>query len=190
MWKHDHTAIILFLNLLLVADRDTGSYECGRFQLAEITGINPNTIYKTLKRLKKSKMITQESNNKYSTISIVNWHKYQDYDNTCGNNKVTTREQQSNNKVTLNKNIRIKELINKEEIATLTGYLEDKGINRELVTTEIDKFINYWTEKNVSGTKERWQLEKTFEVKKRLTTWFNNINKFERRTDGKRGYKI
>jgi len=42
----------------------------------------------------------------------------------------------------------------------------------------LDKFVNYWTEKNKSGTKMRYELEKTFEITKRLATWsardFNN----------------
>jgi hypothetical protein len=70
------------------------------------------------------------------------------------------------------------ELITEEEKENLIDILVEKGIDRQLVVSEIAKFINYWTEKNMIGTKERWQLEKTFEVQKRLTTWFNNINKF------------
>jgi len=42
----------------------------------------------------------------------------------------------------------------------------------------LDKFVNYWTEKNKSGTKMRYEIEKTFEISKRLATWsardFNN----------------
>lgn len=41
---------------------------------------------------------------------------------------------------------------------------------------ELFKFWNYWTEKDMRG-KERWRKEKTFEVKRRLTTWLMN-NKF------------
>lgn len=38
---------------------------------------------------------------------------------------------------------------------------------------ELDKFVDYWTEKTQSG-KERWQTEKTFEVDKRLNRWLSN----------------
>ena len=37
-----------------------------------------------------------------------------------------------------------------------------------------DDFISYWTELNHSRTKMKWQLQKTFEIKRRLTTWKNN----------------
>ena len=46
------------------------------------------------------------------------------------------------------------------------------------LSAELDKFISYWTELNKSGTKQRWQMEKTFELKRRLATWFGNVNKF------------
>jgi hypothetical protein len=35
----------------------------------------------------------------------------------------------------------------------------------------LNKFCNYWTEKNKSGTKMRYELEKVFEISKRLATW-------------------
>lgn len=50
---------------------------------------------------------------------------------------------------------------------------------------ERKKFYNYWTEKNKSGTKERWELEKTFEVEKRFATWRVNAQKFNQSNYGK-----
>lgn len=46
---------------------------------------------------------------------------------------------------------------------------------RDIVTREMGKFIAYWTEPNKSGTKVRWEQQSTFEIKRRLTTWFGNI---------------
>lgn len=40
---------------------------------------------------------------------------------------------------------------------------------------EVKKFIDYWTEKNIKGTKEKWQMEKTFDVKRRWAKWNDNI---------------
>jgi hypothetical protein len=95
--------------------------------------------------------------------------------------------------VTINKKQEIinnnKELINKEQKEKLIDYLKDKGMDEDLVKQEIEKFISYWTEKNIAGTKERWQMEKTFEVNKRIANWFNNINKFGGKNE-QRGYKI
>ena len=50
---------------------------------------------------------------------------------------------------------------------------------------ERQKFFNYWTEKNKSGTKERWELEKTFDVERRFRTWQANAQKFNQSHYGK-----
>ena len=46
---------------------------------------------------------------------------------------------------------------------------------KAIVDREFDKFINYWTQKNVNGKKELWQMQKVFELKARMNTWFSNI---------------
>jgi len=54
------------------------------------------------------------------------------------------------------------------------------GDEREVVS-EVSRFFDYWTERNKSGTKQRWELEKTFEIGKRLKTWFNNAKNWQKR---------
>lgn len=44
----------------------------------------------------------------------------------------------------------------------------------------IRAFFNYWTEKNKTGTKMRFEMEKTWETQKRLVTWSNNEKQFNR----------
>lgn len=67
--------------------------------------------------------------------------------------------------------------------------LVDKIINRitelsgqteEVVKAEVQNFTRYWTELNKSGTKQRWELERTFEVQKRLETWFKRAGKYNK----------
>lgn len=114
VWRNDHTAWHVFEALMMIADIKTGSWEGGRFQLSDLCGLNANTTYKALLRLKRLNMVTLSSNNKYSTIHICKWGNFQSPSNTSdttkGNNKVTTKEQQSN---TL---IRTKELRTKEVV--------------------------------------------------------------------------
>jgi hypothetical protein len=43
-----------------------------------------------------------------------------------------------------------------------------------------NNFYLYWTELTQNKTKMKFQLEKTFEVSKRLNTWANNENKFNK----------
>jgi hypothetical protein len=68
------------------------------------------------------------------------------------------------------------EIFQEKIIQTLVG----KSIPEEIARREIKKFISYWTELNKSGTKQRWELEKTFEVGRRLNTWFSKIREFNK----------
>lgn len=102
IWQRDPTAWHIFEYFLLSVDKDTHKRTFGRKQLARELEMNESTVYKALKRLENAKMVTQVSNNRFTTILILNWRKYQGNGNT-------SREQQSNNKVTLNKNKRIRE---------------------------------------------------------------------------------
>lgn len=44
----------------------------------------------------------------------------------------------------------------------------------------IEKFLNYWTQKNHNGKKELWQMQKVFDVPKRLATWASKEKDWER----------
>jgi hypothetical protein len=48
----------------------------------------------------------------------------------------------------------------------------------------IDSFCNYWTEPNQAGTKMKFELQKTFEIKRRLITWNKNQIKFNQNGTG------
>ena len=39
---------------------------------------------------------------------------------------------------------------------------------------EIERFVDYWTEKNNSNTKMRFELQQTFEISRRLSQWVKN----------------
>ncbi len=60
-------------------------------------------------------------------------------------------------------------------------------ITQDIADRELDKFISYWTEPTKSGKKQRWQTEKTFEVRRRLSTWMGNFEKYTK--DGSSKYK-
>ena len=62
-----------------------------------------------------------------------------------------------------------------DKIKTL---IEKYNLDRGFITAEINKFLNYWSELNGSGKKQRWELEKTFEIDRRLSSWFLRANKF------------
>lgn len=50
----------------------------------------------------------------------------------------------------------------------------------------IRAFCDYWTERNKSGTKMRFELEKTWDTARRLVRWDMNNNKFKQRDYGRK----
>lgn len=122
IWKRDLIAWHLFETLLIYCK--DGVWEGGRYQLAELAGLNPNTTYSALKRLEKAKMTTLSSNNKFSTISICNWSKYQANDNSADNNGATTAQHSY-------KNIRNKEYIDSTSLELLKKEFPTKNVNEE-----------------------------------------------------------
>lgn len=85
-----------------------GEFIFGRKAASEETGISEQSIRTLIKILKKSKNLTIKSTNKYSIISIVNWDIYQPQEEKS-TSKSTTIQPASNQQVTTDKNVRIKE---------------------------------------------------------------------------------
>ena len=49
----------------------------------------------------------------------------------------------------------------------------------------IQDFISYWTEMNQNGNKMRFEMEKTWNVERRLARWKKNSYVFSRTKDNK-----
>lgn len=152
VFNTDVTATYMFIFCLLRA-YPTGSFTIGRLQIENQTPIKGITAYKALKRLEKAQMVNMSSNNRFTTISILNWSDYQSVGNNLSNNTVTTEEQLSNNTVTHgNKNKKEKENKNIPSISPLTfsdEVLEELRTKFPLkdVEGEIDKAKDYLASK-------------------------------------------
>jgi len=128
----DNTARLLFLDLLRVVDKTSGTFSGGRFQLSSLCNLKPVTLYKALKRLEKAEMVTLVSNNRFTTIYICKWATYQAPSNTLGNNAVTTKEQQREHS---NKNIATE---NKEGESFQTFFKPQKKKSKNLLAQAKD----------------------------------------------------
>lgn len=109
--NHDETKIIWNGKEEIL---EKGSFITGRKVLALATGQTESAVWKRLDSLRKMGMTTQKSNNKFTIVKVLNYCTYQGNENKKeqqSNNKVTTKEQQSNT----DKNLRTKELKNKEK---------------------------------------------------------------------------
>ena len=55
-------------------------------------------------------------------------------------------------------------------IANVVSYGKEKGIETDLIT----RFCDYWTESNENGKKMRFEMQKTFSIGGRLSTFVKN----------------
>ena len=181
-----------------------GQFITGLDQLSKDTGISRQTIRTCINRLKSTGELTYKSTNKYRIITLT---KYSDYQSDCDKltgkltPKLTNNQQSTNNQLTANKNDKNdnneqeeRELeltpnkisqdffnnVNSEYRLKVLEYLLTKGLSEETIKSEMLKFISYWTELTGSGRKQRWETQKTFEVNRRLATWFSNISNFNK----------
>lgn len=60
----------------------------------------------------------------------------------------------------------------------------------EAIKSEMKKFIIYWTEPNKSGTKQKWQLQQTFDVKRRIYTWLARAGTYKTKARAGAGVSI
>ena len=112
-WADDHYMVCLWVHLLLLANHEGKKWhgmtiERGQLitdlrTLAKRTGLSIQQVRTRLDRLVESDCINKQITNKYTLITICNYDKYQDVQQT--NNKQTTNKQQTNNKqITHNNN--------------------------------------------------------------------------------------
>ena len=64
----------------------------------------------------------------------------------------------------------IKERINKNTLSKSEKF-KTEVFSYDYPQSMLESFYDYWSEPNKSKTKERWQLQPTFEIGRRLKTW-------------------
>jgi len=198
-WFQDDGMVRLFINLLLRANYQPkkwkgmaigrGQLVTGRKQLCLETGLSEQTVRTCLQRLEDTGEITRNSTSRFSIVTICNYDTYQ-YEDNVTNQQLTNNQPTTNQQLTTTSEYK-KERIYKKESSTivepkkkisltLTENLEkrNKSFYESLVPYVdvygkelIRAFYDYWTEPNKSKTKMRFELEKTWDVKRRLNTW-------------------
>jgi DNA-binding PadR family transcriptional regulator len=139
-------------NIIFGRKVSVGQFITGRITASEELYIKPSTIYKRLQKLKKQGYIDISSNTKNTLITVINYKSYQLH---------------SKSKV-------------KRNLETVSNkFLLEVSAFKELYSLEmLEAFVDYWTEPNKSKTKLRYELQKTFDVSRRLKTWSKNESKF------------
>lgn len=177
---------LVMLRLLVGADED-GITRISYRTFAKSCGMTLQVCRTTLSNLIKKREIETEVNTVLNTrgntastfVIICNYDSYR-----VGKRKLTHEPTQQ-----LTQNIisvlqaKCKEREKVFENSLVPFVISRGGIYQPQT---IRAFFNYWTEKNKSGTKMRFELEKTWETSKRLVTWVNNEKEYGKRSNNNR----
>ena len=90
-----------------------GSFITGRKVLSAMLKQSENKIRQNLKILESCSIIERKITNKFTLIKIVNYWSYQTSDNE-NHQQITNKSPTNHQQITTNKNIRTKEIKNKE----------------------------------------------------------------------------
>ena len=130
-----------------------------------------NTKLRTfLKLYEKDGMIKVKTNSKLTMITVI---KFNDFQNIQSDNKSLPKSNQIHSNKDINKknNIPISERYQKfTNSVCAIGMQQTPMVDPTLIT----EFIDYWTEKNISGKKMKFEMQKTFDIKRRLARWIKN----------------
>lgn len=195
---------------------EPGEVLTGRFALAKETGLSEQQVRSSLSKLKSTNDITIKTTNKNSIIKLNNYDSHRP-SNQQDNQQITNKQPTNNQQITTTKkekNVKNEENDNNSiesiepsvltpsqsmknfitsvrekdsHYQSLLEKLAEGGIEEDISSRELDKFLDYWCELTKSGTKQRWETEKTFEVRLRLKTWFRNYS--ERASKSQTTYK-
>ena len=160
-WYKEPNTMRLFIHCLLKAQyQDSkfkgltikrGSFITGRNVLGQELGLTPQQVRTILNKLKETEEINISSTTRGTLIEVVNYESYQVSDTPI---KPITKAPR--------KTIEEREI---EFRDSLVEYVNKYG------KAMIRAFFEYWTEKQPKGKKMRFEMQKVFDIKKRLVTW-------------------
>ena len=148
-------------------------------------GVSKSTVRSFFDLLKNDSMLRTENITVTTRITILNYDDYQTLPHATQTqrkrkpNATQTQADPNNNDNNDNNNIYIyadEKLTSREDIfkKSIEPYLQKYG--REMC----NDFYMYWTEPNKSKTKLRFEMQKTWDVGRRLVTWSKNNQKYKK----------
>ena len=167
-----------------------GECRAGNDTIAEILGIQENTVRAGFDRLEKNGYIKRyyldkerRNRDRIETLIAFKYAKKGEKQDVAGIPNGPTPGDVA------------KKFFNGDEetvnnlVETIMKWSGGQG-NEDGVKQEMRQFYLYWTEKNKSGTKMKWETERTFEIDKRLYRWFRGKFNYQKGTAKRQGIVV
>ena len=191
--SHEDDAVLLYRQKVTLK---AGQFCMGYREFADMIKCSVSTVKYWLDIFVAERMIERQANAKGTIITVKNWSQYQLPERLVERQANAKRTPSESNKNVKNvKNVKKREggsqsePTPKQQAEEFFGSLEmqdqcidfvvnTKDCTREVAVREVRAFVSYWTERTPSGQKQKWQTQKTFEIQRRLHTWFSRIDQY------------
>jgi len=171
-----------------------GEFPSSYRKLGERWGMAKNTVVKFMNRLKADTMIDTHTDFGFTLVKIMNYEKYQSQEGTVTDTvgmTVSDTPAMTVSDTTIIKDNKINKTNKKKGDAKKASpptlkdrqlkFVEQiKKVGKEQGLPEVEqrKFNNHWGATNQGGKKMRWEMEKVFDMKRRMATWKMNMTAF------------
>jgi hypothetical protein len=186
-WYTEPNMVLFLIHCLLRANHKDGTWKgqtvlkgqfiSGRKTLSNETGLSEQKVRTCIDKLISSGELTIKPTNKNSLFTLIKWEKYQlsDEKEKQATSKATNKQPTDNQQITTNKNVKNanneKNNITARELAfkeSLFPFIQEHSKDT------MKAFYDYWSEPNKSKSKMKWEVEKTWDLERRVTRWANN----------------
>jgi len=169
-----------------------GQLVTSTIKLATETGLSRSAVVRSLTKLKKSGEVDTKSDNNRTLVTLVKWAFHQGvlFEPDNKTDSVRTIAGQSPDTIEEGKNTRTEEQTGvapssrpqsvprsakgtpEERVAAFKELCRAVHAEKAILSgTQVRKWFDYWTEISPGAVKHRWELEKTFDIAKRMTRW-------------------
>jgi len=185
-WYSDTNAKVLFLHCLLKANiKDTtwkgmeikrGQFFTSNLSLSNELGLSIKEIRNSLKKLEKTGELTFFGASNGTMVTVCNYDNYQHLEQSTGKRWASDGQARGKRRATDREEEERKEekirLLLAQKCADFKKSLEPflAKYGRDM----LNEFYLYWTEPTKGNTKLKFELQKTWDVERRLLRWANN----------------
>jgi len=166
---------ILFVEINSL-DNERGCFASNEY-FAEFLSVSTTTISTSISKLKNLGLIEQVSFDGRTRIlkAALKQSENPPLNKLKSSNKENLKHNKTNNKIKNNSNILSKAKFGQE--------VSDISAEMQIPVEMANEFLNYWTEQNSSKSKMRFEMEKIFNIKKRLARWKSNDSKWKKQKE-------
>ena len=168
--NHKDNKALIGNNLIIIKK---GSFITSQKKLMKEFNWGSSRLRTFLKLLESDGMIETNTNTISTHITINNYKELQGLQTA---NELQTKHKQTTNKLQpkTNNNVNNDNKEIREEKFIKLVLAESIKMDKIVEHNVIDDFCNYWTERNIGGTKMKYEMQKTFDIKRRLQRWIKN----------------